>query len=497
MFVKIPSITIHKDVNKHDKLSICRKSQQVRGKIKIKKNTVMSMNANKQVSLRKSKKNLAMSGIFFSNLYVYTVIRDLKDVIFITECGASYIPFVKTWINLPISICFMFIYNILLDKFSFRKTYVIIYSFMTILYTFIGLYLYPIRNSLMVYNVPIIFSKWVNTLYYVLSPIWGTIVVSVLFWSFANQYTNIEEAKSVYPMMGMLANIALIIGGLTMNAIGTVFITNWELNVQILTIINLFMSMLSLYLFKYIIDTQEPNEQNELIVEKKKTNMLDNFVELGKNEFVRNMVIMISCYGLLIGFYESIWKHYLKIFLQDPIVYSKFMGSVSSLTGVTTIIMMSLGSVWLKHMTWTKMALITPVSMMSLGIIFFTSIYTKSIVIISLTGAMLTIFLKGAKYALFDPCKEIAYIPMDQETKTRGKATIEILSAPIGKSGSNCILQIFIVVLGSLECSAKFIGILYMITGTAWITSTLSMGKTIDSSSNETSLDTNKNENKN
>jgi len=207
-------------------------------------------------------------------------------------------------------------------------------------------------------------------------------------------------------------------------------------------------------------------------------------------------VIMISCYGLLIGFYESIWKHYLKIFLQDPIVYSKFMGSVSSLTGVTTIIMMSLGSVWLKHMTWTKMALITPVSMMSLGIIFFTSIYTKSIVIISLTGAMLTIFLKGAKYALFDPCKEIAYIPMDQETKTRGKATIEILSAPIGKSGSNCILQIFIVVLGSLECSAKFIGILYMITGTAWITSTLSMGKTIDSSSNETSLDTNKNENK-
>jgi len=494
MFVKIPSIKIDKSLNKHDKLSICRKTSQVRGKIKLKNYTIMSTNERNQVSFRKSKKNLAMSGIFFSNLYVYTVIRDLKDVIFITECGASYIPFVKTWINLPISICFMFIYNILLDKFSFRKTYVIIYSFMTILYTFIGLYLYPIRNSLIVYNVPIIFSKWVNTLYYVLSPIWGTIVVSVLFWSFANQYTNIEEAKSVYPMMGMLANIALIIGGLTMNAIGTVFITNWELNVQILTIINFFMSMLSLYLFKYIIDTQEPNEP---IVEKKHTNMLDNFEELGKNEFVRNMVIMISCYGLLIGFYESIWKHYLKILLEDPVVYSKFMGGVSSLTGITTIIMMSLGSDWLKQMTWTKMALITPISMMSLGVIFFTSIHTKSIVIISLTGAMLTIFLKGAKYALFDPCKEIAYIPMDQETKTRGKATIEILSAPVGKSGSNCILQIFIVVLGSLESSAKFIGILYMITGTAWIISTLSMGKTIDLSSTETSLETNKNEIKN
>jgi len=279
----------------------------------------------------------------------------------------------------------------------------------------------------------------------------------------------------------MLANIALILGGLTMNATGTIFISNWELNVQVLTILNLLMSLLSLYLYNYIIKTQTPSR---ILTQHKKTNkgFIENFVELGKNQFVRNMVIMISCYGLLVGFYESIWKHYLKIFLQDPIIYSKFMGTVSSLTGVTTIFMMTLGSYWLKHMSWTKMALITPISMMGLGIMFFASIYTNSIVIISFTGAALTIFLKGAKYALFDPCKEIAYIPMDDETKTRGKATIEILSAPIGKSGSNCILQILIILVGSLEVSAKLIGVFYCITGVAWIISTLSMGKTIDKS---------------
>ena len=64
MFVKIPSITIHKGVNKYDKLSICRKSPQVRGKIKIKKNTVMSMKENNQVSLRKSKKNSSKIAVF-------------------------------------------------------------------------------------------------------------------------------------------------------------------------------------------------------------------------------------------------------------------------------------------------------------------------------------------------------------------------------------------------------------------------------------------------
>lgn len=485
MFVKLHSIIsnpVKLCMNKYDKASV-----RTRIPIKKRKISVTVTNSERGVTLDNDKpknikmKNLAMSGIFFSNLYVYTVVRDLKDVIFITECGASYIPFVKTWINLPISICFMFIYNKLLDRFSFTKTYFIIYSFMTVLYTFVGLFLYPIRNSLLIDNVPIIFSKWISTLYYVLSPIWGTIVVSVLFWSFANQYTSVDEAKSVYPLMGMLANVALILGGLTMNATGNIFISNWELNVQVLTILNLLMSVVSLYLYKYITKTETPLRS---LSKKRKTNknLLENFVELGKNQFVRNMVIMISCYGLLIGFYESIWKHYLKIFLQDPIVYSKFMGTVSSLTGATTIFMMTLGSYWLKHMSWTKMALITPISMMGLGIMFFSSIHTNSIIIISYTGAILTIFLKGAKYALFDPCKEIAYIPMDQETKTRGKATIEILSAPIGKSGSNCILQILILLLGSLELSAHFIGILYLTTGVTWIISTISMGKTIDQS---------------
>lgn len=37
-----------------------------------------------------------------------------------------------------------------------------------------------------------------------------------------------------------------------------------------------------------------------------------------------------------------------------------------------------------------------------------------------LVGAAQNIFSKSSKYSLFDPCKEMAYIPLDQETKVRG-----------------------------------------------------------------------------
>lgn len=37
-----------------------------------------------------------------------------------------------------------------------------------------------------------------------------------------------------------------------------------------------------------------------------------------------------------------------------------------------------------------------------------------------LVGAAQNVFSKSAKYALFDPCKEMAYIPLDRETQVRG-----------------------------------------------------------------------------
>jgi AAA family ATP:ADP antiporter len=426
-----------------------------------------------------NKKNIALSGIFFSNLMIYTIVRDLKDVIFITECGASFIPFVKTWINLPISIGFIFFYNILLNKFKFQKTYLIVYTMLSSLYSFVGLYLYPIRDSLRIQSSNVLISNWVSTLYYVLSPIWGTIVVSVLFWSFANQYTDVDDAKAVYPILGMIANIALILAGFIMSISGNLFSNNWELNVQILSVVNVVMSLLSIYLYDYITRLHSPIKSFSISVSNKK-GFFESFHELKQNPFIKNMVIMISCYGLLVGFYESIWKHYLKIYLVSPIKYSQFMGMVSSCTGFFTIGMMTLGSVWMKKSSWTKIALITPVSMFGMGVLFYTSILTKSIPIISFTGATLTIFLKGAKYSLFDPCKEIAYIPMDEDIKTRGKATVEILSAPIGKSGSNCILQVLILLFGSLEASVYIIGGLYTLTALYWISSTVEMGEIVE-----------------
>merc|ERR1711966_160113 len=60
-----------------------------------------------------------------------------------------------------------------------------------------------------------ILRNWTYCLFYVMAELWGSVVVSVLFWGFSNQIIAVDEAKQFYPLFGLGANVALIFSGQT------------------------------------------------------------------------------------------------------------------------------------------------------------------------------------------------------------------------------------------------------------------------------------------
>ena len=46
-----------------------------------------------------------------------------------------------------------------------------------------------------------------------MAELWGAVVISVLFWTLANEVCTVKEAKTIYPLMGIAANVALVAAG--------------------------------------------------------------------------------------------------------------------------------------------------------------------------------------------------------------------------------------------------------------------------------------------
>jgi ATP:ADP antiporter, AAA family len=129
-------------------------------------------------------------------------------------------------------------------------------------------------------------------------------------------------------------------------------------------------------------------------------------------------------------FSSNIWQFFSIWQFPSPNEYSSFMGDFSTATGIATFTMMLLGRVIFRRFGWGVAAMITPTVLLLTGVGFFSLILfgqpiTPLLASIGLTpllaavyvGALQNIFSKSAKYSLFDPCKEMAYIPLDEDMK--------------------------------------------------------------------------------
>jgi AAA family ATP:ADP antiporter len=461
----------------------------------------------------------SLAFMFFCILFNYTILRDTKDVLVVTApgSGAEIIPFLKTWLNLPLAFAFMWVYSKMSNFMSpQRMFYTIIFPFLAF-FTSFAFILYPLKDVIHPYAAvdnllqivgprfaaPLaIVSNWSFCLFYVASELWGSVVVSVLFWGFANQICTVDEAKQFYPLFGLGANVALIFSGRAVKYFSQVRanlppgVDGWAVSLKgMMSLVLVFGCLIALNYFlvnKFLLPRAKLPTSAAPKKKKSKENMSvpESLKFLAGQRYIRDLATLVVAYGISINLVEVTWKSKIKAQFPNPNDYSSFMGDFSTYTGVVTFIMMLASRFIFKKFGWGVAALITPVVLFItaigfFGLVLFSEALTPSIAAMGMTplfaavliGAAQNIFSKSSKYSLFDPCKEMAYIPLDQETKIKGKAAIDVVCNPLGKSGGALIQQFLILGFGSLAASTPYLAVcLFFIIG-IWIRSSMSLNE--------------------
>jgi len=466
------------------------------------------------------KKLLPMFFLFFFINFNYTILRDTKDTLMVTApgSGAEAIPFLKVWGVLPAAVIFMLAYSKLSNIMSKQKLFYTTISFFIAFFAIFALVLYPYHDTLhptvVADNLAAVlpkglggliacFRNWTYALFYIMSELWGSVAISLLFWGFANDTTRVSESKRFYAMFGLGANLAMLVSGPTIVYFSNIrsklpadvdawgVSLNYMLSFVVLS--GLFIMAIYNWINKKVLtdprfyDASEPKKAKK---EKPKMSMGESFKYLLSSKYIACLAILVIGYGIAINLVEVTWKGQLKLQFTNPNEYSAFMGLFSTLTGAVTIVMMLFGGGnIIRRFGWTFAALITPVVLLATGAGFFSFVMFKQyltgfIAMLGTTplmmavvfGTVQNIMSKSSKYSLFDPTKEMAYIPLDPEVKVKGKAAIDVVGARLGKSGGSLVQQGLLALCGSLSAITPYVAILLFIIIGAWIWAARTLG---------------------
>ena len=470
------------------------------------------------------KKLIPMLLIFFFINFDYNILRTMKDALIITaeSSGAEVIPFIKVWVMFPGSVLMTYIFIRLSNRFN-RETvfYVMMGIFLTyfLVFTFV---LYPARESLHATDLAnhlqtilppglkgfiAMIRYWSFTSFYVMSELWGNIILFLLFWGFANQVTRLHEAKRFYGLFGIGANFSGVAAGQasvylcrhTFNPALPFGMDTWEQSMVMLVSLVILSGLIAVGIFRWMNQSiltdpryYEPTTTALGEEVKGKMSMRDNFRFLLKSKYLMCLAVIVLSYNLIINLVEVIWKHEVRELYPNPNDYNLYMSEITTIIGViATLAALLVSGNSIRKCGWTFTAMLTPFILLITSIGFFAFFFLKenfSDVILTFFGATplaIVVFFgsaqnclsRAAKYTVFDATKEMAFIPLSAESKLKGKAAIDGIGSRLGKSGGSVIHQGLLLTFSTITASVPYVaGFLLAIIG-VWMVAARSLGR--------------------
>lgn len=478
------------------------------------------------------RKFVPLSLILFLTIFCYNTSKALKDSLIVPSIGAEALSFIKFYFVVPSAILVVVLYINLSNRLRFNQIYLYIALFYVCFFMLFGFVFYPYQHyfhpdetavtnlinsevTLFSFKVKLLYFKWFILLYckwlyvvfYVLAELWSSTMTFLLFWQFSNRIITTSQAKRLYPMINLFGSSGNVASGVTIKNLHIfqgIFGAEAKLlfSLQFLLTVMSIATILVLVVFKYINERVISDTRIEDKIISKETSSLNKKSSFGESlqvifssKYLGHIVILVLSYGIAINLLEGPWKAKIKELYPDATSYLHFMGHVNQWNGTVAIILSLLGVFIMKKYSWFSAAIITPLLIFITGMGFFTMVvfehsfyvflstfFTLSVTPLFLAvilGGMQNVLSKASKYSLFDSTKEMTFIPIEEELRSKGKAAVDVVGSRFAKSGGALIQSLLFTFLPSATYTSisPFLMFVFAIVAVVWIINLKALNK--------------------
>jgi len=322
-----------------------------------------------------------------------------------------------------------------------------------------------------------------------------------LIWGFANDVTTVEKSKRIYGLYGLGLNIAGIFSGL----VGGMIAKNvgegkaWDTTITYLIMVVLACGFASMVIHKglHLFVFKDRNANAAASIAKKGSKQM-TFIQtlryIGRSRYLLSIAAIILSYNIVVNLSEFLVKSQIKELYPTPGGYTAYISKLTTYIGIgSTLSCYFLSGNTIRHLGWKFAALVTPILEIVVLSGFFYFLFLKEaaqgeaiaplvlgmtpLAVVVLFGSLQNVLSRTAKYTFLDETKEMSMIPLDADTRLKGKAAIDGVGSRLGKSGGALAIQCFLMFCGSAIACAPYIAIVMGVVLFVWVFATNSLGK--------------------
>jgi ATP:ADP antiporter, AAA family len=460
--------------------------------------------------------------IFFFICFNYNILRAAKDALVVTapSSGAEIIPYMKVWVILPMALVMTVLFTRLANKYTTEKVFYIMMAMFLSFFAFFSFIVYPFRDALHPHLfadhlesiLPLgmkgfvaLIRNWTYTAFYVMSEMWGTTIMTVLFWGFANEILDVKTAKRFYVLILIGGNLSAICAGTTGSYISSLtsswtqetMTDPWQYSLMLTSGIVILAGLIVVGLFRWLYrnSLNLPHFKDHLARSDKSSEHMSlrkNFRYLASSKYLLCIATIVLTYNICINLTEVAWKDQLLHICPQPNDFNAYMNKVLKWVGIIATTIAIITSMTIRKRSWTWNAMVPPILLLITGVGFFSFLLMKNfdigisiaaffgtspLMIGVLFGSMQQSISRASKYTIFDATKELAFIPLSKESKLKGKAAIDGVGSRLGKSGSAIVYQALLMFVGTVGATLPYVAFIMLLVIGVWMIAVYYLGK--------------------